>query len=110
MYMALTENFVLQSLMGQFETMPRYWSRLNPSYTVELIVQYENMILPVQIDPYGRDKGRGLKKYARTYPKETPLRIRFSPGDLSWDGDTLNIPLFMADHTVRLIEMALAEK
>ena len=29
---ALTENFVLQTLITQFEVMPRYWSQNNPPY------------------------------------------------------------------------------
>ncbi|WP_083798258.1 hypothetical protein [uncultured Pyramidobacter sp.] len=29
---ALTENFVLQTLVTQFEVVPRYWSQDNPPY------------------------------------------------------------------------------
>ena len=31
---ALTENFVLQTLITQFEVVPRYWSQNNPPYEV----------------------------------------------------------------------------
>ena len=32
---ALTENFVLQTLITQFEVIPRYWSQSNPPYEVD---------------------------------------------------------------------------
>ena len=32
---ALTENFVLQTLITQFEVMPRYWSRNNPLFMAD---------------------------------------------------------------------------
>ena len=39
-----------------------------------------------------------------------PLRVRFSLDNLKLDHDVLNIPLFMADHTERLIGLALEQK
>ena len=38
------------------------------------------------------------------------LRIRFSLNNLKLDGDVLNIPLFMADHSQRLIGLALEQR
>lgn len=37
------------------------------------------------------------------------LRVRFSLDNLKLDGDVLNIPLFMADQTDRLIGLALEQ-
>ncbi len=45
---ALTENFVLQTLLTQFEVVPRYWSRNNPPYEVDFLIQRENDIFPEQ--------------------------------------------------------------
>ena len=45
----------------------------------------------------------------RTYSK-VKLRIRFSLDNLKLDTDVLNIPLFLADQTDRLIGLALEEK
>ncbi len=44
---ALTENFVLQTLITQFEVTPRYWTQTNPPYEVDFLVQRENDIFPV---------------------------------------------------------------
>ncbi|WP_283650612.1 hypothetical protein [Dubosiella newyorkensis] len=38
------------------------------------------------------------------------LRIRFSLDNLKLDGDLLNIPLFLADQTDQLINLALKDK
>ena len=38
------------------------------------------------------------------------LRIRFSLDNLKHDGDLLNIPLFLADQTDQLINLALKDK
>ena len=46
---ALTENFVLQTLITQFEVMPRYWSQNNPPYEVDFLIQRENDIFPVEV-------------------------------------------------------------
>ena len=34
---ALTENFVLQTLITQFEVAPRYWTQNNPPYEVDFL-------------------------------------------------------------------------
>ena len=41
---ALTENFVLQTLITQFEVTPRYWTQTNPPYEVDFLIQRENDI------------------------------------------------------------------
>lgn len=40
----LTENFVLQQLRGQFETMPRYYSNRNSE--IDLVIQNGTEIIP----------------------------------------------------------------
>ena len=104
---ALTENFVLQSLVPQFDASPHYWSRLNPSYEVDFVVQRENDIIPIEVKSDTNIKSRSLKKYAETFAAQTKLRVRFSMSNLRLDDGVLNIPLFMVDQTDRLMELAL---
>lgn len=104
---ALTENFVLQTLLTQFEATPRYWSRNNPSYEVDFLIQRRNDVFPVEVKSEGNTSGRSLRKFKELFPDEVKLRIRFSLANLKLDGDLLNIPLFMADQTDRLIGLAL---
>jgi hypothetical protein len=101
---ALTENFVLQTLITHFEVVSRYWSQNNPPYEVDFLIQRENDIFPVEVKSEANTTGRGLKKFKELVPDKVKLRIRFSLDNLRLDGDVLNIPLFMAD---RLIGLAL---
>lgn len=104
---ALTENYVLQTLITQFNTIPRYWSQNNPPYEVDFLIQRENDIFPVEVKSETNTTSRSLKKFKELFPDQVKLRIRFSLNNLKLDDDVLNIPLFMADHSDRLIELAL---
>ena len=50
---------------------------------------------------------RILRKFKELFPEEVKLCVRFSLDNLKLDGHVLNIPLFMADQTDRLIGAAL---
>jgi len=106
---ALSENYVLQALQNQFEAMPRYWTVENPRYEVGFLIQHENDILPVEVKSESNVTSRSLKKYKEKYKDKVKLRVRFSLNNLRLDNDFLNIPLFMADYTDKLIKMALKE-
>lgn len=104
---ALSENYVLQALVTQFEVMPRYWSQANPPYEVDFLIQRENDIFPVEVKSETNTAGKSLRKDKELFGDQVKLRIRFLLSNLSLDGGVLNIPLFMADHADRLIGMAL---
>ena len=106
---ALTENYVLQALLTQFEVTPRYWSQTNPPYEVDFLIQRENDIFPIEVKSEANINSRSLKKFKELFPNQTKLRIRFSLNNLKLDDDVLNIPLFMADYTDKLIGLALKE-
>ena len=104
---ALTENFVLQTLVTQFEVPPRYWTQTNPPYEVDFLIQRENDIFPVEVKSEANTASKSLKKFKELFPDKVKLRIRFSLDNLKLDDDVLNIPLFMADQANRLIGLAL---
>ena len=107
---ALTENFVLQTLLTQFEVIPRYWSQNNPPYEVDFLIQRENDIIPIEVKSETNIAGKSLRKFKELFPDQVKLRVRFSLNNLKLDDDVLNIPLFMADHADRLIGLALAHQ
>ena len=107
---ALTENYVLQTLITQFEVLPRYWSQNNPPYEVDFLIQRENDVFPVEVKSEDNLTSRSLRKFKELFPEEVKLRIRFSLENLKLDGDVLNIPLFMADQTERLVGVVLERK
>ncbi len=104
---ALTKNYVLQELATQFEVVPRYWSKSNPPYEVDFLLQRENDIFPVEVKAETNTNSRSLRKFKELYGDRVKLRIRFSLDNLKLNNDVLNIPLFMAGHTDRLIGLAL---
>lgn len=106
---ALTENYVLQTLLTQFEVVPRYWSQSNPPYEIDFLIQRDNDIFPIEVKSETNTTSKSLKKFKELFGDKVKLRIRFSLDNLKLDGDVLNIPLFMADHTDRLIELALKQ-
>ena len=107
---ALTENFVLQTLITQFEVTPRYWTKTNPPYEVDFVIQRENDIFPIEVKSESNTTSKSLKKYKELYPDKVKLRVRFSLDNLKLDDDVLNIPLFMADKTDKLIGIALKQR
>ena len=104
---ALTENFVLQTLITQFEVAPRYWTKTNPPYEVDFLIQRENDIFPVEVKPEANTASKSLRKFKELFPDQVKLRVRFSLDNLKLDDDALNIPLFMSDQADRLIGLAL---
>ncbi len=104
---ALSENYVLQALKNQFEATPRYWTMENPRYEVEFIIQRENDIFPIEVKSEDNVGSKSLKKYKEKYGDKVKLRVRFSLNNLRLDDDLLNIPLFLADYSDKLMGIAL---
>jgi predicted AAA+ superfamily ATPase len=104
---ALTENYILQSLSAQYEASLRYWATYNPTYEVDFILQHKNDIIPVEVKAGNDTKGKGLAIYKERYPKSISIRIRYSLNNLNLTDDLLNIPLYLADYTPQLIDIAM---
>lgn len=105
---ALTENYILQCILRQFDVKPRYWA--NTQYEVDFIIQRENDIIPIEVKAGENVKAMSIKNYYKLYEKETPIMVRVSLRNLSLDGNVLNVPLFLADRLDRLIGLALKRK
>jgi len=99
---ALTENFVLQSLISQFESTPRYWTSNNRA-EIDYILQYKNEIIPIEVKSSENVRSKSLNIYKIEYnPK---LCIRFSLKNLQFSNRVLNIPLFLSDYTEKFINL-----
>ena len=105
---ALTENFVHQSLIRSFEVPPRYWSEA--PHEVDFILQRGSDVIPVEAKAGENVKAISIKRYEKDYPEETPIMVRLSMRNLSYDGKLLNVPLFMIDELDRLLSGILTEK
>jgi hypothetical protein len=101
---ALTENFVLQSLITQFEVTPRYWSSSGKA-EVDFLIQFKNEILPVEVKSNENVRSKSLAFYGQNYnPK---LKIRYSLKNMEHKNGLINIPLFLIDRTKDFIEQVI---
>jgi len=97
---AMTENYILQSLVTQFEVMPRYWTS-DGKAEVDFILQNGLEIIPIEVKSANSVAGKSLHVYAEKYSPK--WRIRYSMNNLKKDGNLLNIPVFLADWTKKMI-------
>jgi hypothetical protein len=95
----LTENFVLQQLLGQFEIRPHYYSDKNSE--IDFILQYGTEIIPIEAKA-GEDKSApSFKRYVSDcHPK---YALRFSKRNYRQDGAITNMPLYLAAKTKDLL-------
>lgn len=96
---ALTENYILQQLQGQFEIAPRYYSDKNSE--IDFVLQNGTDIIPVEVKA-GEDKSvPSFKRYvAENHPAAA---LRFSKRGYRKDGDITNLPLYLVCKTRDLL-------
>lgn len=99
---ALAENMVLQSLVAHFDVIPRYWTS-GATAEVDFLLQDNASIFPVEVKSGTRLGGKSLGIYISRY--NAGLALRFSMNNLKRDGIILNIPIFLADWTGKLLAM-----
>ncbi len=103
---ALTENYVLQSLITQFEAPLSYWTS-DGIAEVDFLVQYQDKIIPIEVKSNENVRSKSLAFYANKYAPF--LKIRYSLKNLEFNNGLLNIPIFLADHTKRFVDLILNE-
>lgn len=99
---ALTENYVLQHLIGNFEVQPRYWTSGSQA-EVDFLIQFKNEIIPIEVKSDENVRSRSLTVYHQLYKPD--VRIRYSLRNLKKNDGLLNIPLFMVDYTEKLLSL-----
>ena len=99
---AMAENMVLQSLVAHFEVMPRYWTS-EATAEVDFLLQNGLSLLPIEVKSGTRLTGKSLGVYMNRF--SSPLALRYSMNNLRKDGAVLNIPIFFADWTDKLLKM-----
>ena len=105
---ALTENYVMESLLNIPDISMYYWSET--PYEVDFVIQLENDVFPVEAKSGINIKAASIKNYAKEFDDQTKLCVRLSLRNLSYDGNLLNIPLYLADELERIIKLALKRR
>ena len=104
---ALSENYILQSLVAQYEVSSRYWSSASTA-EVDFTIQRGNDIIPIEVKSDENLRGKSLTLYNQEYAP--PIRVRFSLKNLKMDDNLINIPMFFADHLDKFIDIAIKNK
>jgi len=97
---ALTDNFILESLIQQFEGVPRYWQSEIKAEVVFLI-QYENKIVPIEVKSDEDVRSKSLAFYRKGF--NPGVSIRYSLRNLKLENGQINIPLFLVDQTKKIL-------
>ena len=95
----LTENYVLQQLRGQFETVPYYYADKNSE--LDFLIQYGTEIIPIEAKGGENKTAASFKKYINE--KEPAFAIRYSKRGYRRDGYITNIPLYLVGRTKELL-------
>lgn len=91
---ALTENFVLQSLMLQNDAKPFYWSSGNKA-EVDFIWQMDSGVIPIEVKSETRISGKSLSVYSKQF--KPPVRVRISMNNLRENDGLLSCPIPLSD-------------
>jgi len=103
---ALTENYILQSLVALFQTNQYYWTSGNKA-EIDFIIQYQDYIIPIEVKAAESIKSKSLMAYSNKYhPK---IKVRYSLKNLSIDNNLVNIPLFMVDYTKTILNSIIGK-
>lgn len=97
---ALTENFVLNSIIQQFQSIPYYWKSKNEA-EVDFIIQHKNSIFPIEVKSDENVRSKSLSLYREKYNPE--ISVRISLRNLKKEEGLINLPLFMVDYLSGLL-------
>ncbi|MDO5522935.1 MAG: DUF4143 domain-containing protein, partial [Bacteroidia bacterium] len=100
---ALTENFVLQSLVSVFDVEPYYWSSENRA-EIDFLIQHGVIVIPVEVKSEHRVSGKSLSVYTSKFKPK--VKILYSLKEFTLNGNTLNIPLYLSDWTFDILKKA----
>ena len=90
---ALTENYVLQQLIPQFDVKPHYYSP-SQNYEIDFLLQNESDIIPVECKAGKNTISASFKRYRN---EQNPnFSIRFSELPYKKQEDMINMPLYLA--------------
>lgn len=99
---AMAENQVLQSLVTQFDTLPRYWVSSGTA-EVDFILQTATDVIPIEVKAATNTSGKSLKVYC---DKFSPARaVIYSRHNLKKEPMLLHIPIYLADWTARWLAL-----
>ena len=96
---ALTENYILQQLKGQYDIEPRFYNFSHGE--IDFLIQDGAEVIPVEVKGGEDKRAAGFKSYIKD--RKPRAAIRYSKRGYTTDGAITNIPLYLAGITRKLI-------
>ncbi len=89
---ALTEQYVLQQLIGHVAVRPFYWSADRATAEVDFVVQLGQEIVPIEVKAAENLQAKSLKSFQHTFAPRRAVRTSLSPfREEAW---LINLPLY----------------
>jgi uncharacterized protein len=99
---ALTEQFILQELLSAGLYSIFYWSADRSTAEVDFVIQYKNLIVPVEVKAEENLQSKSLKSYHQKY--HPPLSLRYSMSDYREQDWMINVPLYAVGTLSRILD------
>ena len=80
-----------------------YYFTFDNRYEIDFIIQYQNEIIPIEVKSSENVNNTSLKVYNEINRPKT--RVRLSMKNLNKDDNLINIPLFMIEYLIKLIDL-----
>jgi len=98
---ALTEQYVLQQLGSNSENVIYYWSAERSSAEIDFLVQFNGLVVPVEVKAEENLQAKSLKVYIEKFSPK--VSIRTSMSDFRKQGWLTNLPLYAINGINHLI-------
>jgi predicted AAA+ superfamily ATPase len=98
---ALTEQYVLQQLNNTNEFIIYYWSAEHSTSEVDFIVQYNGVVVPIEVKAEENLQAKSLKVYIEKFSPK--VSIRTSMSDFRKQDWLTNLPLYAMSELKNLI-------
>lgn len=100
----LTENYVLQQLLGVGDAPPHYYSVKN-GHEIDFLLQHGTETVPVEVKGGEAVRSPSLRGYVKN--RKPRLAIRFSERNFRHDGPMCSVPLYFAPRCREVLDAAL---
>lgn len=100
---ALTENYILNMLIYRFNDRPNYYTF--DRHEIDFIMQYNNEIIPIEVKSSENIKNISLSKFNDN--NNNKISIRFSTRNLNMNEKIINIPLYLAEYTDKILDIVI---
>ena len=89
---ALTEQYVLQQLITNNDLVITYWSAERSDAEIDLLIQHESQIIPIEIKAAENLRAKSLKSFCEKFHPSTAIRTSMS--DYREETWLTNVPLY----------------